>query len=242
MKKPLVSVIIPTYNRIEYLLQAIESVLSQSYDQLEIIVVNDGSIGDDYLNHKYSDKVKQINLKVNQKSIHGYGPGSIRNFGIESSHGEWIAFLDDDDVWLDNKIEKQISSLLISGDEFCSTDALIGNGRYDKKSSYPSFLNKFYYEKNKKLLYRNYFISRLKKLEYPEKFTKEFLTTLNPIITSSVVIKKSLLVKLGGFRNLPYAADYDLWRAALQFTDCLFLNETLVYYDNSHGFGREYSK
>ena len=59
---------------------------------------------------------------------------------------------------------------------------------------------------------------------------------------TSVVIKKSLLVKLGGFRNLPYAADYDLWRAALQFTDCLFLNETLVYYDNSHGFGREYSK
>ena len=93
-------------------MQAIESVLSQSYDQLEIIVVNDGSIGDDYLNHKYSDNVKQINLKVNQKSIHGYGPGSIRNFGIESSEGEWIAFLDSDDWWDPKKLEISIKYLI----------------------------------------------------------------------------------------------------------------------------------
>ena len=242
MKKPLVSVIIPSFNRIDFLIEAIRSVLEQTYNNLEIIVINDGSDEDGYLNHKYLDSIKQINLDKNQKKIHGYGPGSIRNFGIDVANGEWLAFLDDDDIWFKNKIEVQINSILKSGDGFCSTDALIGKGRYSEHAQYKSFLNSFYYKKNKKLLYRNYFISKFKKLKYPQKFTKEFLTTLNPIITSSVLINRDLVLKLNGFRNLPYAADYDLWRAALQFTDCLFLNEPLIYYDNSHGYGREYDK
>ena len=105
-----------------------------------------------------------------------------------------------------------------------------------------SFLNDYYYKKNKRLIYRNYFVNRFRKLNYPNKFNREYLTTFNPVITSSVIVEKNLLKELNGFRNLPYSADYDLWKAVLQFSDCLFINKPLLYYDNSHGYGREYNK
>ena len=85
-------------------------------------------------------------------------------------------------------------------------------------------------------------VNRFKKLTYPEAFTKEFISTVNPIITSSVLIEANLVKQLNGLRNLPYAADYDLWKGVLQFTDCQFIDKPLIYYDNSHGYGREYYK
>tara|TARA_B100001123_G_C15313494_1_gene1025275 strand:- start:705 stop:1433 length:729 start_codon:yes stop_codon:yes gene_type:complete len=242
MKSPLISVIIPSYNRLEYMLRAIESVLNQTYKNLEIIIVNDGSTEEGYLNHKYLNKVEQINLKENQKNIHGFGPGNIRNFGIEVANGKWLAFLDDDDYWLNEKIETQIKQLEESKLLMCSSDALIGEGIFNEKKSYQSFLNDYYYKKNKRLIYRNYFVNRFRKLNYPNKFNREYLTTFNPVITSSVIVEKNLVKELNGFRNLPYSADYDLWKAILQFSDCLFINKPLLYYDNSHGYGREYNK
>ena len=242
MKDPLISVIIPSYNRLEYLLGAIQSVIDQEYKNIEIIVVNDGSTQKGYLDHKFINRITQINLEENQKKIHGFGPGSIRNFGIEKANGSWIAFLDDDDIWFKNKLNRQIDLLNKTKSLMCSTDALIGEGFYQKDNKYPSFLNEYYYEDHKKYLYRNYFISKFKKLNYPKSFNKQYISTFNPIITSSVLIQKDILEKLGGFRNLPHSADYDLWRAVLQFTDCEFINKPLVYYDNKHGHGREYKK
>ncbi len=242
MKTPLISVIIPSYNRLEYMLRAIESVLNQTYKNLEIIIVNDGSTEEGYLNHKYLDKVEQINLKENQKNIHGFGPGNIRNFGVEVANGKWLAFLDDDDYWLNEKIETQINKLEESKLLMCSSDALIGEGIFNENKNYQSLLNDYYYKKIKRLIYRNYFVNRFKKLKYPDKFNREYLTTFNPIITSSVIVETNLIKKLNGFRNLPYSADYDLWKAVLQFSDCLFINKPLLYYDNSHGYGREYNK
>ena len=73
MKNPLVSVVIPSYNRLEYLLKAIQSVLDQEYENIEIIVVNDGSTQEGYLEHKFIKHITQINLKENQKQIYGFG-------------------------------------------------------------------------------------------------------------------------------------------------------------------------
>lgn len=242
MNNPLVSVVIPSFNRLDYLLRAIESVFSQTYSNTEIIVINDGSTEEGYLEHKYIKEINQINLKQNQKIINGFGPGNIRNFGINKSNGEWIAFLDDDDIWLKDKLEIQLNNLNKSGLKMSSTDALIGEGVFDKKLKYKSFLNDYYYKKIKKSIFRNYLVYRFKKLTYPEAFTKEFISTVNPIITSSVLIEANLVKQLNGFRNLPYAADYDLWKGVLQFTDCQFIDKPLIYYDNSHGYGREYYK
>lgn len=242
MKNPLISIVIPSFNRLDYLLRSIESVFNQTYSKTEIIVVNDGSTEDGYLEHKYIKDVKQINLDQNQKIINGFGPGNIRNFGVNKARGEWIAFLDDDDVWLKDKLEIQLNMLNESGLRMSSTDALIGNGVYNKQFKYKSFLNDHYYKKIKKSVFRNYFIYRFKKLNYPERFTREFISTVNPIITSTVLLDTNLIKQLNGFRNLPYAADYDLWRGVLQFTDCLYIDKPLIYYDNSHGYGREYKK
>ena len=79
--EPKVSAIIPSYNRLKYLINAVDSVLNQDYKNLEIIIINDGSDEDEYYNHKFP-KCKIVHLKQNQKKIHGFGPGAIRNFGL----------------------------------------------------------------------------------------------------------------------------------------------------------------
>ena len=103
-----VSVIIPTYNSAEYITEAIESVLRQKHKDIEIIVVDDGSI----------DNTKEI-LKpyIESKSIKyifqaNKGPGAARNTGIRVAEGEFIAFLDSDDLYLDNALSKKVDLLM----------------------------------------------------------------------------------------------------------------------------------
>ena len=89
----LVSVVIPSYNRFEFLQKAIESVLDQTYKNFEIILVNDGSTQEEYYNHKFPEVVKVINLETNQKNILGYVSNEyIRNFGINAAKGKYLAF------------------------------------------------------------------------------------------------------------------------------------------------------
>lgn len=104
-KKGLVSVIIPTYNNEEYIEEAIESVLSQSYKKIELIVVDDGSTDMTYMKiKKYLNYIRYI------KKTNG-GVASASNIGIDMSTGEYIAFLDGDDVYTKNKIEMQVKVL-----------------------------------------------------------------------------------------------------------------------------------
>ena len=88
-KEPKISVIIPSFNRFNYLKNAIKSVLQQEYKNIELIVINDGSDEEDYYNYSFPEKVKIIHLKENQKGIHGFGPGAIRNFGTEVAEGDF---------------------------------------------------------------------------------------------------------------------------------------------------------
>jgi glycosyltransferase involved in cell wall biosynthesis len=107
--KPKVSVIIPTYNSARYLPDAIESIFSQTFQDFEIIVVDDGSIDNtkgilsDYLN-KYPDKIKYL-YKENG------GCASARNYGLKKAKGMYINFLDSDDVFLPCKLEVQTKLL-----------------------------------------------------------------------------------------------------------------------------------
>ena len=90
-KKPLVSVVIPSFNRFEYLINAVDSVKNQSYLNFEIVIVNDGSSDERYKKYNLGKKVKMIHLEQNQKKINGFGPGSIRNFGTDASSGDILA-------------------------------------------------------------------------------------------------------------------------------------------------------
>lgn len=105
MDKPLVSVIIPCYNNARHIATSIDSVLSQDYPSLEIIVVNDGSTDNsiEVLN-QYADRIKLL-TQENQ------GPAAARNTGIKAARGDYIAFNDGDDIWLPGKINAQIQYL-----------------------------------------------------------------------------------------------------------------------------------
>ena len=104
MKNPLVSVIIPTYNRALTLQATIQSVLRQTYKEFEIIVIDDGSMDDtEQIINNFNDK-KIIYIRQDHK-----GASFARNKGIGNAKGEYIAFLDSDDIWLSTKIEKQLA-------------------------------------------------------------------------------------------------------------------------------------
>jgi glycosyltransferase involved in cell wall biosynthesis len=104
--KPKVSVIIPNYNYSQYIGEAVESVLLQTYTNVEIIVVDDGSKDNSLeLLETFGDKIKVL-------AQQNAGVSVARNNGVANSNGEFIAFLDADDVWLPEKLERQITLFL----------------------------------------------------------------------------------------------------------------------------------
>lgn len=101
----LVSAIIPTYNRGYILYKAIDSIFNQTYKNVEVIIVDDGSTDDTQeMLKSYGDRIRVV-------CQHNAGPSAARNRGIEASRGEIIAFLDSDDIWLPTKLERQVSLL-----------------------------------------------------------------------------------------------------------------------------------
>lgn len=112
MGPPLVSVIIPTYNRSELVSRAIESALAQTYENVEIIVVDDASTDDTRdVVRSYGDRVTLLTHETNRHV------SAARNTGIERSSGEYVAFLDDDDEWLPTKLQRQYDCITTAGDE-----------------------------------------------------------------------------------------------------------------------------
>ena len=101
--KPLISVIIPTYQRRDKLKITLKSVLSQTYTNYEVLIMDDGS----------NDGTKEMVNSLNDSRIfynwqkNTGGPAKPRNNGIKIAKGDWIAFLDDDDVWKENKLERR---------------------------------------------------------------------------------------------------------------------------------------
>lgn len=106
---PLVSAIIPTYNRADVVFEAVDSVLGQTYSNLEVIVVDDGSSDETAARlRRYGDRIRLV-------SQENAGPAVARNRGMTVSRGELIAFLDSDDLWLPTKIEQQVALLERAG-------------------------------------------------------------------------------------------------------------------------------
>jgi len=124
---PMVSVVIPTYNRADLIQKTLDSVLAQSYPHIEIIVVDDGSTDDtQQVVAKYNGSIQYIG-KVNG------GEASARNMGIRSAQGKYIACLDSDDLWQPFKLEKQVALLEQSQAAWVYCDAELFDGATGRK-------------------------------------------------------------------------------------------------------------
>jgi len=172
-----VSVIIPTYKRPKKLVRAIESVLHQTYNNIEVIVVDDNDEGSQYrkttesLMNKYKDHKNVIYVK-HKKNLNG---AAARNTGINKSCAKYIAFLDDDDEFLPKKIEEQIKCLKL------------------KDESYKACYCNYYQYINGDL------IQKISKKDEGN-LIEDLLLGKNTIAAgSSLLIEKQVLRKLGGF-------------------------------------------
>ena len=121
-RNQLVSVIIPVFNGEEFIAQAIQSAIAQTYQNLEIIVIDDGSEDRTYEAvcklAGSDDRIKHFQLPKNSRN-----PAVPRNKGLEIAHGDYIAFLDSDDIWFKDKLEVQMSAIESLGLDFVSSKA-----------------------------------------------------------------------------------------------------------------------
>lgn len=233
----LVSVIIPSYNRYDYLVNAIQSVKNQTYQDVEIIVINDGST-----DMRYYDKIPDVNiihLKKNSQQVLGFKCGALaRNVGLRMSKGYWIAFLDDDDIWMPSKLEIQIQRMLDKKINFSFTDGYLGNGFYDSQKKYPEYNSEYYLESLR---------HKLELVKFPELVNLFLIEKHNFIITSSVVVRRDYVEKVGFMKLIPNGGmvwkgkkewqDWDYWKRILTLTPGLYLSEHLFYYDLKKSLG-----
>lgn len=202
---PLVSVIMPAYNAARFVRASIDAVLSQSHSNVELIVINDGS-SDETPNilAEYSDKIIAIN-------IDNSGVSAARNIGIANAKGEWLAFCDADDIWFKDKLAQQLGS--INDNVWSYTDSFYFGEDYPYADDSPTNTKR----------------SDLSNLYSGKVF--EHLILENFITTSSLLIKKSVLEKFGGFdKNLSSMEDWSLWLNIATEYPIALVPQTLLKY------------
>jgi cellulose synthase/poly-beta-1,6-N-acetylglucosamine synthase-like glycosyltransferase len=180
-----VSVVIPAYNVAEYVREAVESVLAQTYGAFEVIVVNDGSPDTAELENALSDCSDRL-IYLKQQNA---GAAAARNTGIKKATGDYVAFLDADDVWLPNYLEEQLKFLESSHADLVYCDALL--------TGESPLSGKTYMETTPST----------------GDVTPESLLALKcNVITSGVVVRRTPLVRVGMFdESIRRAHDFDLW-------------------------------
>ena len=236
-----VSVVIPSFNRFKFLMNAIESIQSQTYKHIEIIVVNDCSSEKEYYSDFFDkNNIKIIHLEKNSRELFGFVcVGHVRNIGISVATGKYIAFCDDDDIWFPNKLKQQLDAMKRTGCKMSASEGLFGHGQYDKNTSYPKYnseahidiLKKIYKDKNTTYLVNG----------FPDIWTNDFIKIHNCILCSSVIIEKEILDIIQNMRCVSICSmipeDYDCWLRATQHTDCVYVKDVCIYYDARHGYG-----
>jgi teichuronic acid biosynthesis glycosyltransferase TuaG len=236
-----VSVIIPTFNRFKFLLNTIKSIKEQTYQNIEIIVVNDCSTEEEYYTYNWKENnILIVHLEENTRKIFGFAcAGFVRNKGIEISTGHYVAFCDDDDIWFPLKIEWQLNAMKSTCCKMSTTDGLIGKGIYNDNETYKKFNAEKHFETLKQI-YRNRGNNLLEN-GFPKIWTLDFLRVHNCVICSSVLIEKELLNKINNFRCFANGQeDYDCWLRVLENTNSVYVDDICFYYDDGHGNGQNY--
>ncbi len=202
---PKVSVIIPTYNRLPMLKEAVDSVLAQDVEDMELIVVDDGSTdGTADEIKRYGGRVKLFQHAVNK------GVSAARNKGILHARGKYIAFLDSDDLWVKGKLKIQVTFL-------------------DDNPHYPlCYTDEIWIRKGKRVN------PMLKHAKYSGWIFEKCLP-LCIISPSSVMIKRTLFSRVGLFDEaLPVCEDYDFWLRISARFPIFFIDRKLIIKRGGH--------
>lgn len=218
----LVSVIIPTYNRTDTVLGSVKSALDQTYGDLEVIVVDDGSTD------ATMDALASVSGRISVIRQANAGPSAARNRGVVEARGEIIAFLDSDDHWMPDKIERQVALMRCGGPEMCccvcnatvkgSDRETIGN-TFDFAGICPGF-------------------------EEGEWINpQDVLATRFLLFNQVVAIRREAFDRVGGFNaGLRLLEDYDLALRLSSFGTWGVIREPLVIkYNDTNGIGVECS-
>ncbi len=183
----LISIILPTYNHAKLIGNAIKSIINQSYKKWELIIIDNNSTDNtsEVISEFKSDKIKVF--KINNNGV----IATSRNFGIKKSTGEWIAFIDSDDIWYSNKLSMVVNFITIHKDHhvFCH-DEIMNNLKTKRKK-------KLFYGPSTKNLYSTM-------LKYGNK-----LSTSSTVISKNYIESKNLLFRED--LNLITVEDYDFW-------------------------------
>jgi glycosyltransferase involved in cell wall biosynthesis len=202
--QPLVSVIIPSYNYLKYISQCIESVQSQDYPNIELIIVDDGSTDGSF------EFLQMLNSKIKIVHQSNQGVSIARNRGLLEATGEYIAFLDADDYWEPSKISKQLAVLKqVSADLVYSGISLVSSDGFEITGTFkPHFSG-----------------------ECASAFRRHPGRAVITLGTSNALFRKCLISKSGLFDpNLSISADWDFFRRYCDFGKVAILEDDLTYY------------
>lgn len=198
----LVSIIIPVYNGEKYLADTIQSVIDQTYKNWELIIVDDGSTDNT------SNVVKQFNdSRISYIKKNNTGVSDTRNLGAMISNGEILCFLDADDIWLPENLEKKVEKLINE-----PQGVLVFSSMYlwDERGDYKTC------KTTKKIL---------------EDDWEKFRRLIAPTIPSSAIIKRNYFFEVGMFdTNISTSADFDLNIRLRELGEFIYLEEPLVLY------------
>ena len=202
-----VSVVIPTYKSTRFIAETLESVFGQLFTDYEVIVVNDGTPDTEAFERAiapYADRIRYVK-QANR------GASAARNAGLHIARGEFVAFLDADDLWLPNYLHQQLRFLHEHDcDLVCANAMIFGDSRHAGRTFMDAYM-----------------------IAAPESGEITFLDLLSAercLITSGVLVRRALVVEAGLFDEaLRNAQDYDLWlRISRQTTRLAFHREVLL--------------
>ncbi len=194
----LVSVVVATYHRDEPLKSALSSLAQQTYENMEIVLVDDNA------DAEWNEKVCKIVSEFKQENpnmpiLHmsnesNLGSAKTRNYGIEMAKGEYITFLDDDDIYLPNKVENQIKFMIENELDYCVTDLDLyyDNGKLAEHKT------------------RDY----IKSLDSKDLFEYHLMYHITG--TDTMMFKKEYLIKIGGFAPIDVGDEFYLMQRAIE--------------------------
>lgn len=202
-KQPLISVLLPAYNEAKYLRRAVDSILAQTFKDFELILLDDGSTDE-----TWEIIEKYLDPRLLKVRLNRMGFTSALNHGLSIARGEYIARMDGDDVSLPERLEKQVSFLDTHPDI-----SIVGTAYY----KYDALRNEQF----------------IRRHPTTDKNIRRAMAFYHPICHGTVMFRKEIVNKIGGYSNLPTASDLELWLRASRYYKFANLDEPLyIYYFN----------